>query len=305
LEICKKQIKETVSDIPMGEGTSAEGDSVVSLESAVDHPCFNPSASCSFGRIHLPVAPKCNIQCNYCHRKFDCPNENRPGVSSVILEPFEAVRRIRFARKKLDNLSVVGIAGPGEPLANEETFETLELVGKMHPDLHLCLATNGLLAPLYMDRLRELGLGFATVSIAAVDPHIGKKIYSWVKWNGNTFKGEFAFKVLSQNQWQAVEEFVNSGMLVKINSVLIPGVNDDQISKIAKRAADLGAHMLNVMPLIPVEGSGFEKRRAPSRKEVDLIRDYCETKLPQMRHCAKCKADAVGLLKKDLSREIF
>ncbi|NEX14978.1 MAG: nitrogen fixation protein NifB, partial [Prosthecochloris sp.] len=43
------------------------------------HPCFNDASRHSFGRIHLPVAPKCNIQCNYCNRKFDCLNENRPG----------------------------------------------------------------------------------------------------------------------------------------------------------------------------------------------------------------------------------
>lgn len=289
----------------MGEGTVAGESSISLLESAVDHPCFNTNASCNFSRIHLPVAPECNIQCNYCNRKYDCPNENRPGVTSAILDPFEAVRRVRFARHKLDNLSVVGIAGPGEPLANEETFDTLDIVRKMHPDLHLCLATNGLLAPMYMDRLKDLGLGFATVSIAAIDPHVGKKIYSWVKWNGNTFTGEFAFKVLSKNQWEAVEMFVDAGMLVKINSVLIPGVNDDQIGKIASRASNLGAHMLNVMPLIPVEGSKFEENRAPTSKEVNLIRDYCETALPQMRHCARCKADAVGLLQKDVSKELF
>jgi nitrogen fixation protein NifB len=36
-----------------------------------NHPCFNDSSRHTFGRLHLPVAPKCNIQCNYCSRKFD------------------------------------------------------------------------------------------------------------------------------------------------------------------------------------------------------------------------------------------
>lgn len=285
----------------MSEGTPQEENSHALPDWASNHPCYSYSASCKFARIHLPVAPACNIQCNYCNRKFDCPNENRPGVASEILSPLDAVRRVRVARNKIENLSVVGIAGPGEPLANEETFETLEMVRRIHPDMHLCLATNGLLAPVHIDRLNELGLEFATVSIAALDPYVGKKIYSWVRWNGNVFKGQFAFKVLSQNQWQAVELFVNSGVLVKINTVFIPGVNNDQIGKIAKKAADQGAHMLNVMPLIPVEGSGFEGHRPPTGKEVRLVRDYCEATIPQMRHCAKCKADAVGLLGEDIS----
>ena len=34
------------------------------------HPCFNDEAHDSKGRIHLPVAPKCNIQCNFCEHKM-------------------------------------------------------------------------------------------------------------------------------------------------------------------------------------------------------------------------------------------
>ncbi len=46
------------------------------------HPCFNESAKGTCGRVHLPVAPECNIKCNYCNRKYDCVNESRPGVTS-------------------------------------------------------------------------------------------------------------------------------------------------------------------------------------------------------------------------------
>jgi len=51
------------------------------------HPCFNADARAKTGRIHLPIAPSCNIQCNYCDRKFDCMNESRPGVTSKLLTP--------------------------------------------------------------------------------------------------------------------------------------------------------------------------------------------------------------------------
>ncbi len=55
------------------------------------HPCFNSEARHRTARMHLPVAPKCNIQCNYCNRKFDCVNESRPGVTSAVLTPRQAV----------------------------------------------------------------------------------------------------------------------------------------------------------------------------------------------------------------------
>ena len=50
------------------------------------HPCYSEKAHFTTARIHLPVAPRCNIQCNYCIRKLDkC--EHRPGVAGAILNP--------------------------------------------------------------------------------------------------------------------------------------------------------------------------------------------------------------------------
>ena len=110
-----------------------------------NHPCFNPGACTSFGRVHLPVAPRCNIQCKFCNHKFDCVNETRPGVTSAVLSPGQAMVYLEdvFARK--GNIAVVGIAGPGDPFANpQETLETLSRVRARYPEVMLCVATNGL-----------------------------------------------------------------------------------------------------------------------------------------------------------------
>ncbi|MCP2238971.1 hypothetical protein [Thermoanaerobacterium thermosaccharolyticum] len=64
------------------------------------HPCFNPDAALYHGRIHLPVAPKCNIKCKYCDRKTGCVNENRPGVTTKVMDPYEAI----LYAKKMVNL---------------------------------------------------------------------------------------------------------------------------------------------------------------------------------------------------------
>ena len=102
------------------------------LRKIQSHPCFSKEAMHRFGRIHLSVAPKCNIQCNYCIRDFDCVNESRPGVTSQVLSSIEALERVHDVMDRLDNIRTVGIAGPGEPLANEETFETFRT---SHPSL--------------------------------------------------------------------------------------------------------------------------------------------------------------------------
>ena len=64
------------------------------LEEALSrHPCYNRDAHREFARMHVPVAPRCNIQCNYCNRKYDCCNESRPGVTSEVLTPEQAAEK--------------------------------------------------------------------------------------------------------------------------------------------------------------------------------------------------------------------
>ncbi|MGZ3317403.1 MAG: nitrogen fixation protein NifB, partial [Isosphaeraceae bacterium] len=103
------------------------------------HPCFDSKARHEFARVHLPVAPKCNIQCNYCDRQYDCCNESRPGVTSTVLSPKQALEYYKQVRQRVPDLAVVGIAGPGDPFANaSETMETLTLIRQEDPDVLLC-----------------------------------------------------------------------------------------------------------------------------------------------------------------------
>ena len=59
------------------------------------HPCFGGDRH-KYGRLHLPVAPACNIQCAFCVRKHDCVAESRPGVTSRVLTPRQALQRVRL-----------------------------------------------------------------------------------------------------------------------------------------------------------------------------------------------------------------
>ncbi|MDD1767656.1 MAG: nitrogenase cofactor biosynthesis protein NifB [Methanomassiliicoccales archaeon] len=267
------------------------------------HPCYTEKAHTQFARMHLPVAPKCNIQCNYCNRRFDCMNESRPGVTSEILTPEQAVEKIRYVKERIPYLTVIGIAGPGDPLANEETFRTLDLVRKEFPEMSLCLSTNGLMLPRNVDRLKSLGVRFITVTINAVDPEIGSKMYEFVKYEGKVLRGIEAAEKLVENQLLGVKMASKAGMLVKVNVVMVPEVNAEHIPAVAKKVKQLGAYIVNVIPLIPVPGTNFASMRAPTPKERKALQDLCESDIKQMRHCRFCRADAVGLLGEDRSSE--
>jgi len=256
------------------------------------HPCYNEKAHFTTARIHLPVAPRCNIQCNYCIRKLDkC--EHRPGVASSILNPREALVRVDKYSREMQNLKVVGIAGPGEALANEDTFETMRLVHEKYPELIKCVASNGLLLSERVVELVKAGVTSVTVTINAVDPEVGAKIYSFVRYHDKTYKGVEGAKLLIEKQFEGIKKASEAGLNVKVNTVLIPEINFDQIKKVAQKAAQNGAIIMNIIPMIPLHN--FEKERPPECDELTMARTIAEEFLPQFRLCRQCRADAVGV----------
>lgn len=261
------------------------------------HPCFNVEAKGRYGRVHLPVAPKCNIQCKYCNRKYDCVNESRPGVTSAVLSPEDALRYIDKVREKTDYISTVGIAGPGDPFANvEETLCSMELIHAKYPDMIFCLSTNGLELFPHITRLKNAGVTHVTITINAVDPEIGAKIYSWVRFNKRNLRGVEAARTLMNEQLRCIPALKEAGITVKINSIIIPGVNEHHIPEVAKKVKALGADIMNCIPLLITPDTEFEHLENPGAEMVAEVTAAAEKHLPLMRHCQRCRADAAGLL---------
>lgn len=271
-------------------------------EKTKNHPCY--SGGCKNARIHLPVAPACNISCNYCNRKFDCVNESRPGVTSEVLNPQQALERFIKIHKQLDNLRVVGIAGPGDALANyENTRATLELIRQENPDITFCLSTNGLLLPYYAAELAALGVTHVTVTVNTLDPKIGAQIYREINFMGLRLSGEEGAELLLNNQLAGIKLLAALGIVIKVNVVMIKGINDHHIEEVIKAMKGYGVFISNIMPLIPAPGSVFEHMPLTGSRELNELRRRCSLHIKQMYHCRQCRADAVGTLDNDLSAE--
>lgn len=269
------------------------------------HPCFGESTSHQFGRVHLPVAPKCNIQCAYCSRKTDCVNESRPGVSSRVLAPKEAAAYLHRALAAEPRIAVAGIAGPGDPFANAEaTLETLRLIRETAPEMLLCVSTNGLgVTEEIAHELSELQVSHVTITVNAVDPEVGAKIYAWIRDGKKTLRGVEGARLLMERQLDAIVYFKGRGMEVKINTVIVPGVNDHHVEEIARVVAGLGADVHNLIPMTPAPGALFEDVPEPDANTMLRARRGSSKHLKQMVHCKRCRADAVGLLDEDRSGE--
>ena len=266
------------------------------------HPCFSESAHHLFGRIHLSVAPACNIQCNYCIRKYDCANESRPGITSKVLSVAEALERVRTMVERSGNLSVAGIAGPGDPLANNATFDVMRAVHREFPELILCVSTNGLLLPDRLEELIKSGVRSLTITINSIFPETAERVYSWITKGGKRYSGREAAEYLLSNQWKGLRNAIEAGLIIKVNTVFIPGINEEEIPLIAKSAGELGADLMNILPLIPQ--ASFEHLERPSREAISKMRDICRRHIPQMTHCKQCRADACGILGEDKDMEL-
>lgn len=275
------------------------------------HPCYSEQAHRHFARLHLAVAPSCNIQCHYCNRKYDCSNESRPGVVSEVLSPEQAVQKALAVGAAIPHLAVVGVAGPGDPLANpERLFATFRALAAKAPDLTLCVSTNGLALPEQVDELVKYRIGHVTITINCLDPDIGARIYPWIFWNHRRIRGRKAAEILIAQQQQGLAMLVERGILVKVNSVLIPGVNDEHLREVHRAVTAKGAFLHNIMPLIarPEHGTyfGLTGQPEPSAEQLRTLQTACADEggaTGMMNHCQQCRADAVGLIGQDRGAE--
>jgi nitrogen fixation protein NifB len=267
------------------------------------HPCFSGEANMAHGRLHLPVSPSCNIQCRFCKRTFN-KAEQRPGVSAALLRPQDAADLVRKALDLCPEITVAGIAGPGDTLATPHALETFGIIHKEFPDLINCLSTNGLLLERHADAVRDAGVAALTVTVNAVDPLILEKICSRVILDGKRYEGVEAATILIEAQKRGIKKAADLGMLIKINIVLIPGINGDHIGEIARTVSELGAGIVNIIPLIPQHE--FADTPEPSCDELNEAREAAESFLSVFRHCQHCRADACGIPGKgDLSSLLY
>lgn len=272
------------------------------------HPCYSVEAHHYYARMHVAIAPACNMQCNYCNRKYDCANESRPGVTSEKLTPEQAAKKVLAVASRIPQMTVLGIAGPGDPLANpNKTFRTFELVAKAAPDIKLCLSTNGLALPDHVDAIARLNIEHVTITINMIDPEIGAQIYPWIFYNHKRYSGIEAAKILTRRQLEGLEMLSARGILCKVNSVMIPGINERHLVEVNKAVKSRGAFLHNIMPLIAASEHGtvfgLKGQRTPMTWELQALQDACEGEMNMMRHCRQCRADAVGLLGEDRRTE--
>jgi nitrogen fixation protein NifB len=190
-------------------------------------------------------------------------------------------------------IQVAGVAGPGDPLAGPEALDTLILIKERYPQIIACLATNGLALAHSMDRILAAGVKTLTVTINALEPKVLELLNLGVLENGKFLGGLEGAKRLIAAQEAGVRLAKEEGLIIKINTVLAPGINDGHIEKIAQAAEKWGAHVLNIIPLIPANDLAYLSE--PTPEELAAVTTAAEKYLSIKRNCRRCRADACGI----------
>jgi len=255
------------------------------------HPCFGGQKN-NAGRIHLPVSPGCNIACRFCDRTIN-DVEQRPGVTSKVLEVEECGEILKKALAICPDIKVAGIAGPGDTLATDRALDAFRLIKKEFPDLIKCMSTNGLLLNERADEVIDVGIDSLTVTVNAIDPKIESKLNAYIIYHGEKIEGEEGAKILIKNQLEGIRKVSSAGITVKVNTVLVPEINGDHIEDIARAVSEAGASIYNIIPLIPQHE--LKNLQAPTCMEIDSARTKASKYIDVFRHCQRCRADAVGV----------
>ena len=256
------------------------------------HPCFARGANSGNGRIHLPISPSCNIECRFCERSFNT-YEKRPGVTSTVITPVEALEAIRKALEVCPAIHVAGIAGPGDTLASPYALETFRLIKREFPQLIKCMSTNGLLLAEKADEIIEVGIDSLTVTVNAVDPAIEARLNDGIVWHGKHYTGIEAAEILIEQQLAGIRRVAGSGITLKVNTVFVPEINGEHIEEVARTVAEAGADIYNIIPLIP--NHKLKNCREPDCMELERAILRASKYIDVFRHCQRCRADAVGI----------
>ncbi len=179
--------------------------------------------------LRISVTDKCNFRCIYC-----IPPE---GVSLLPREnilSYEEIIAVASAAAEL-GITKVRLTG-GEPLVRANIEELVSKLAKIPGIDDISLTTNGMLLSQHAESLKKAGLKRVNVSMDSLNPSKFEKI---------THTGKL------EQVLDGIEAAKDAGLVpVKINVVVMRGVNDDEIVDFAKLTMNAGWHVrfIELMP---------------------------------------------------------
>ena len=201
--------------------------------------------------LRLSVTDLCNCRCVYCMGENGVPRLPHSAILS-----FEEIEEIVRAAVSL-GVTKVRLTG-GEPLVRRGIDELVRRLRGIEGVEELAMTTNGARLAEYAARLKSAGLDRLNVSLDTLDPEKFRRI---------TRIGEL------RDTLDGLDAARRTGFEhIKLNTVLMGGVNDDEIAEIAALAKD-GAFDVRFIELMPIgECTDWDRRRfLPAERVLEYL----------------------------------
>ncbi len=201
--------------------------------------------------LRLSVTDLCNCRCVYCMGENGVPRLPHSAILS-----FEEMEEIVRAAVSL-GVTKVRLTG-GEPLVRRGIDELVRRLRGIEGVEELAMTTNGARLAEYAARLKSAGLDRLNVSLDTLDPEKFRRI---------TRIGEL------RDTLDGLDAARRAGFeRIKLNTVLMGGVNDDEIAEIAALAKD-GAFDVRFIELMPIgECTDWDRRRfLPAERVLEYL----------------------------------
>lgn len=200
-----------------------------------------------FGRIHdylrISLTERCNLRCFYC-----MPEE---GIALRPRSQFMSKDEIVSIAKTFINLGVkkMRLTG-GEPLVRNDAKEIIEELAKF--PIELAITTNGILVDKFIDTFKSCGLKSINVSLDSLEE---EKL--------NTITRRNYFQTIREN----IQTLIKEKFHVKLNAVIMRGVNDDEIIDFIEFTKHNNVHF-RFIEFMPFDGNKWNPGKGLSYKEI-------------------------------------
>jgi cyclic pyranopterin phosphate synthase len=196
--------------------------------------------------LRISVTDRCNLRCVYC-----MPEEGVPMLAHFDILSYEEIFTIVKAASEL-GVNKVRLTG-GEPLVRAGLADLVRLLAGLKSINDISLTTNGILLERYAAELKEAGLMRVNVSLDTLQPDKFRRI---------TRRGYL------EDTLNGIEAARSAGLNpVKINVVVMAGLNDDEVQDFARKTVDDGWHV-RFIELMPTSGGDAIAAKLVSAAEI-------------------------------------
>ena len=181
--------------------------------------------------LRVSITDRCNLRCMYCMPS----RETIPRLAHTQVLRYEEILRIVRIGVQL-GITKIRITG-GEPLVRKGVYEFLSELGKIEGLTDISLTTNGVLLKDHLAQIRDAGIKRLNISLDTLDREKFIRI-----------TGHDAFTQV----WEGIEAAHRMGFApIKFNTVAMKGINDDELTDIARLSFTYPFHMrfIEYMPI--------------------------------------------------------